>query len=1050
MSVLQRQEAEIPLNGGMDTSAGAEYQAVTTMRNVLDLRWNNDGELEKRPATASTQAIVSPGSVGVYAGLGGAGLIESRGEVYTITNNYGAMNESGRYASAGGSNISLGSVPWPVTMLPKLARVSRLDIDKVSGSEADQGFQSYAACTYASTTLVTAAVVYSSSTAASGCTLRLQALDIETGAVIAQMQYDNDAVGATSWAVDACENTDATTPGAVVTFSSGSGSPYTIYKYRYRAGTKDFVSDGAIQTNAKTVKHRIKTSPTDGYMYIAYETGSNLLYAEHTSCTTNVLTASHVGTHTANGGVDIVISGSKVCIISAASGAAAAVYAERFGTPATAVTLWTTGATETVYSLTGARQTASSNTDHAVLFLTVADNPGGVAPLHVKTISALVDFSATTVAQIGSNAVSYDNTCAIARAVTHDDRAYVLSCPSYSQSELPTPCWLRHEQPYITLSGFQRPVARVLDDVFAMTAQIPGYTTNLYSAFVVGDKVYAACPTSLSADSMPGPASRVGQAVSLACVDLAVAPCTYAKKDGVACAGTGVPFELDGDVATIVQPYCRPVVVVDTATAGTTTVATSCYVIAIYTWIDAANRLHRSEPSLAVSTGTFTTQQLDVYVSEMPYAPFTDTAGRQYSVELYITADGGTTYYRANAAGGSVQTLFSSGEGYRVYSDVQLGAAGNSPLYSSGTSAEELTSEAPPAFQAICTVGDRMFAVDAEDRSRVWFTKPFEAGYAPEWNTDNTLFLGDDGVGISDVGGVPTVFCKRGIWQIYGEGPSALGLGSFDPARRLPHEVACLDALSVCKTPMGVAFRARQGVMLLDNGLALQPIGSAIASLYVSGTPTGYCKITYDELSDELHVLDFDTKHFVFNMGEQKWSQWTQDSAFQNWADCVTVDGRVWFLQRGSSVTDSLCRAKAIDESSHNTHVYGWTLETPWIRFDGVTGDMRIWETLPQIRLGSAVANTGTITCTYETRDNLTDTFTFSAADIIALGSAGQTKNLRCRIRNQRTRQFRMTITEGVPGAATAGHVPVGMRVLYGTTPGGQRTKSTTQNKGST
>ena len=55
MAVLSKQEAEIQLNGGMDTSAGAEAQAVTTMRSVTDLRINADGEYEKRPAVASTQ-----------------------------------------------------------------------------------------------------------------------------------------------------------------------------------------------------------------------------------------------------------------------------------------------------------------------------------------------------------------------------------------------------------------------------------------------------------------------------------------------------------------------------------------------------------------------------------------------------------------------------------------------------------------------------------------------------------------------------------------------------------------------------------------------------------------------------------------------------------------------------------------------------------------------------------------------------------------------------------------------------------------------------------
>mgnify|MGYP003326446935 CR=1 FL=1 len=42
---------------------------------------------------------------------------------------------------------------------------------------------------------------------------------------------------------------------------------------------------------------------------------------------------------------------------------------------------------------------------------------------------------------------------------------------------------------------------------------------------------------------------------------------------------------------------------------------------------------------------------------------------------------------------------------------------------------------------SVSRVADRLWGVDAEDRGRIWYTKPIVPGYAPEWNAANTLFV---------------------------------------------------------------------------------------------------------------------------------------------------------------------------------------------------------------------------------------------------------------------------------------------------------------------
>lgn len=1050
MAVLDKQEAEIPLTGGMDDTAGAEYQAVTTSRAVTDLRWNASGELEKRPATASTVSVTDP-SGGVYAGLHADAVVVSRGEPYLMTRNYGLMNKSGRYVGQKGQPVGW-TLGYADGMTPKACRVGRLLVERTSGSEHEQGFNSAAACVYASTTLVTACLVRLAS--GSGCALRLQAVDIATGTVIGQAQYDADAGVAIGWAVDACENTDATTPGAVITFCSGAAAPYSIYKYRYRAATTDFVSDGAFETNALSVRHRIIKSPTAaGRFVIAYEAAGNLLYAADRSCTTAVVVTTHVGTHSAIGGTDIVSSGTSIMVVSCSSLAAAAnVYTEVLGTPATAFIAATTSATEIVLSVTAARETSNAVAAHAVLFISIQNTPGAPIPVEYLVRMRTVTFATTTT--VGFAAYSdLANVWAVARACTYDDRAHVVLAGA--QTNAYSGIMVRAGIDYAAGQVYAHAIARICHNTLAVYDQ--GYTGNLQSSFVVSDTVYTALTSDFSEDVMPSTTTKLPQTLSLSRVVMTVPP-TYAKKDDCATVASGLTFDIDGQRPMMSQPQFAPVVTLVDRAGGT---LNGVYkVIAVYTWVDAAGRLHRSEPSVVATSGNLVNRFLDAYVSRMAFPELSESAGTgapTYSADIYITASAGTVYYLANTAGGAKRTAYTAaGSCSRLFTALLDGVSGNPQVYSTGAGNEELISEPPPAFQAICTVGDRMFAIDAEDRMRIWFSKPFAAGYAPEWNTANTMAIGDKGVGISDLGGVPTVFGEHGIWQIYGSGPNELGVGVFEPARRLPHEVSCLDALSVCKTPAGVVFRSRGGVAILDNSLQLVRIGQPIAGLFVSGDATTYCKVAYDDLSDEVHVIDASgASHYVFNLGAGKWSQWTQDDAFQKWIDCVSVSGRVWFVHRGASTTDALRRACAIDEASHNAHVYPWSIETPWIRFDGVTGALRVREVVTQMRTGlsNGADLGGQVTVTYQTRDLATEVATWTPADMLTLSGAGNpgvVQNLRCRIKNQRAKQFKITVAEAAPSYAYAGNVPVALRVLYGVTPGGGRKNNQTQNKGTT
>lgn len=1054
MSILQKREVEIPLNGGMNTSAGAEYQSVETMRNVLDLRLNADGEYEKRPMYASVFGATDP-SNGAYTDLTIDGIVESRGEVYGLTRGFGVLNEDGKYVGGGGSDISLGAIPFVTTLAPMAARVGRLTVDRASASNIEQGFQSAASCVYNSTTLILVSCSYSSS--GNGCILRLQALDIKTGAVIAQVMYDNDIVGSTRWAVDCCENTDASAPGAVITWAMGS-APYSIRKYRYLANSKTFVYDTLlVNAGAAAVQHRIKTSPTAaGRFILAYTNQMGpALNAHDIACTAGTVgtaISSHTGTHPASGGIDIAIDGTNILIASISAAAVGnTVYAERYGTPAAAIAVATAAGTNYYHAVAVGRETSQTITSRAVLWATLTDLSSAVsAGYHVVTETGLLDFSATTVSEaLALSTHVQPNAHLIGFGCSHGNRAFCLMGMASSYlTEEPSAMFVRGGESYASSLMIDQPIARVAHDILSYPVQTPVFT-NLLSTFVVGNTLYSVVTTDPSEDTMDSDGRRLPQTLSLVRCEFGK-PVTYAQKDGVASIAAGVLFDIDGANAMVSQHQCKPTVRLDVS--GGTGQTGTFLVTAIYRWVDAAGREHRSAPAIPVSTGAIVNKAINAYVTRPPWEVFQDTIGvRTYSIDVYITADGGSTYYLANTAGGRKRTSFSTGGGYRLYTTLLPGVAGNPQPYSMGDGDDALVSEPPPAFLATVTIGDRMWAIDAEDRTRIWPSKPFEDGYAVEWNTANTLTIGDEGVGITDLNGVPTILGEHGIWQIYGEGPNALGVGSFAPARRLPQEVECLDPLSVCKTNVGTFFRARKGVMLLGNDGSLQEASAPISGeLTVTGDPTGYCRIAYDELMGEVHVRDFNDAHWVLNLNENKWQKWSQFS-LSDWNDFLSLKGRMWFCSTDAVSGDGVNRQLAIDETDYQRTFEGWTLETPWIRFDGVTGNMRIYDVIVQLRLGEPESARGDVRITYQTREGSTDQFDWTAADLTSMGDAGDVVNLRCRISAMRTKQFKLEIVE-TPGAVGEyeGNVPVGMRVIYGITPGGDRQRSTAQTKGPT
>lgn len=994
---LETREVEFVLNGGMDTKSSAELQEASTLRNVNNLRWNATGELEKRPTYDTT---LSPSAFGLYNGTAVESVFARGKEPAVLLDDYGVGHVAGgalRYAR------SLEAATQ-AKYCPRAARVERQIIHSAQDNQSSGGIISVSSAIYNSTTLVVAWI----ENAGTSNVLMARAYDITTGAQIALPLRHTSSVGDY---VRVCEYTESGNEGVIIAYRSTTA--LTISALRYRAATNDFAVLSNLSTNASSSDFGLVSNGANFYFAFKDNT-TGFLKAQLRTLST--VSATHDATHAADH-FAIVIGGSDTLVCSVTSTTS---YAEKFGTPAGVATVHT-ASSETFSGI----QVSLEGTSTAVM----AVSADGVR-------YALINFSGAPAASDTGRIPSVITTGA---AFTYGSRSYHAFSDATSNQvtgSLIVARFARHS----TGTARWDAIARMCHDRFTFYQN--AVASSGMVASLVGATAYIAAPGDRSILDTPELSDNAPQTIFLSKLTLGV-PAQTVQLGDVLLGSSGLLWEYDGDSPGEAQPLAKPIVTLDVSTAGSKSGTFS--VVAYYRWVDAAGRLHRSAPSDAVSTGAIANKRIDVTVTKPPFTAFDGVSALAMEPEVYVTTNGGSTYLISVDASVSTQkdsydTTNAKGTAW-VFQGVTTSASSTASVYSTGAANEELVSEPPPAMRSIAVVGDRVWGIDAEDPTRIWYSKPILAGFAVEWNTACTLFIGDVGVAMVDANGVPTVLGKSGIWQVYGEGPNALGVGSFAPARRLPHEVECVDSLGTCKTPVGVMFRGRRGIYLLGNDMALTPIGLPVDPevVWSDDVAGSYVRMVYDEVANEVRVIDSQNGLFVYNLVEGKWSEWSQST--QIMTDAAVVAGRVWYANNRAAMR----REYAISSSSRNSHTESWSLQTPKLKLDGLAGFSRLLKMWLQVRLGASVSNVTSlaVTLTVWGADGAStdNTYSWTGAELAALGSTGSVVQLPLQPTTQRAVAFRVTATE-TNSSAYVGSVPIALRVKYGVIKGSKNNKT--------
>lgn len=1053
---LTPQELEIILNGGQNTKAGSELaDASQSLREVTNLRFNQIGQLEKRPTYASEATPEIP-TGSDYDRVKLTSLFTREDKVCALTDNHGVCYLTQDDDTAISYPTRLVGSTDAVGFAPVACQVQRSILERTQFGSNQNGIYQVASALY-DDTLVIAWIELNGVT---DPYLKYKAVDVKTGKIITPTKTTLMS-GAVIYSLQMCRSGIASNEGAIISYSYGTGpAPYTIRTIRWDAATKTFIADSNLTANSKYVNHTLNQGLNvndPGILFSFTDNTSNVIKAHYGTIATISGGSSTVHTGTTTGVIPgAFISGSGVGAASlVVTYDSTHVYAERWGTPASVQTLLTSAAsatpvTEGVIGCTAAVEYAA-NDNRAVVWANFYASESWGQTYRVR--SCQVDFSSTTLSLGYSDVLP--NAWLATTGFWYGERAHVgVICGTLADGASASVLLLRHASRAAS-SNYTRhdPVARILHDryfspgigVFGGHAQV---TLGRDGADAVDGNLYAVLPGDPSEAEAATYGLHLPQTIFLSTLKMPLHyesdsnpcfPVPFVENDRVTTLASGILFDFDGDTVAESTPIDRPTVLVDATGAGSTTTAGVMSVRAIYRWVDNQGRLHRSAPSEADSVAIITNKNIVVYVSK-PITTALDGLVPLQSLEpeLYITEEGGSTYYLALNSTGEKHTYDSeyTWNTWWVFDDVQPGTVGVQ-LYSTGANGSEVVPEPTPAFSDITRVGDRLWALDAEDPSRVWFTKPFSAGYAPEWSGSQTLFIGDNCISIRDLGGIPTIFGSSGIHQVYGSGPDALGNGFFEPARRLPYEIGCIDRLT-CKTTTGIVFRGRKGFYLLGNGGDLKEIGLPIDP--VSRAPAvadySYARILEDDVSNEIRIIDDHTgKYFIYNVLEDKWTEFSQNSEEQYTVDAVFADGRFYYLHWDeTTATPTLRREYGVDEASYNVSTEGYSLGTHWVKPDGLAGQGRLWRLFLHMMLPSDCSDIENITLSYYTdySDSVAQSWTWTGSELNTIYSAEEpTAKLSVIPAKQVITSFRVRVAVTFT-SASAGPRPLNLRVSYG------------------
>jgi hypothetical protein len=265
----------------------------------------------------------------------------------------------------------------------------------------------------------------------------------------------------------------------------------------------------------------------------------------------------------------------------------------------------------------------------------------------------------------------------------------------------------------------------------------------------------------------------------------------------------------------------------------------------------------------------------------------------------------------------------------------------------------------PPPSSIIKVRQDRVFLVQDEDRTNLWFSKIKQHGVAVSFSDLMTKRVSDGG----DITALETmdtrliVFKEGEIRAFSGSGPLDTGVGAFGEDYLITSDVGCIDRASVVWTDKGIMFKSLKGIYLLGRNLQVSYIGADVEDY------NNYTVLKAELIEDKNQVrflLEDNTAMLVYDYLVGQWSVFESPYFTEEVDPWGTVDSAIW------QNIHVMIRDNGVVMREGVTHVdvvgtyIPLDVETSWIKLSGLQGFQRVfWISL----LGEVY---GTCTINYE------------------------------------------------------------------------------------
>lgn len=293
----------------------------------------------------------------------------------------------------------------------------------------------------------------------------------------------------------------------------------------------------------------------------------------------------------------------------------------------------------------------------------------------------------------------------------------------------------------------------------------------------------------------------------------------------------GILWSYDGLLPTEQGFHIWPEnITITTSGTGGLITAQDYYYQVIYQWTDSQGNIINSSPSIPVkitTTGSTSSNTINIPTQRLSYKD-------DIKIVIYRWSTAQQSYYQVTSV--TTPTVNDPTVDQIAYVDTLADSSiiGNSLIYTTGGVVENIGA---PATSVMTLFRNRLFAVSAEDKNLVWYSKTVFEGAPVEMSDLFTLFVAPT-ISNRNTGPVTAISAmddklilyKRGaIFYITGTGPDITGANNdFADPVFVTSTVGCTNQNSIVFMPQGLMFQSEKGIWLLGRDLSTNYIGAPV------------------------------------------------------------------------------------------------------------------------------------------------------------------------------------------------------------------------------